>query len=116
MALDAGDIVWIDLDPIKGHEQAGRRPALVISSSAYHDKSSLTVICPITSGGRRNWRFRLPLPAGLKTTGFVLIDQIRTIDRQARPLKFIERAPAKTLAEVRGLLAGLLQLWDQPTP
>ena len=114
--FDAGDIAWIELDPIKGHEQAGRRPALILSSQAYHAMSSLAVICPITSGGRRNWRFKAPLPEGLKTTGFVLVDQVRAIDRTARPLKFVERVPLQTLAEIRGLLAALLQLWDhRPT-
>jgi mRNA interferase MazF len=108
--VDAGDIAWIDLDPTKGHEQAGRRPALVLSPAQYHQKSAIAIICPITSTGRANWPFKVPLPPGLQTSGYVLVDQIRTIDRNARPLKFIEKVPAKTLADVRGLLAGLLQL------
>ena len=80
MLPDAGDIAWVDLDPVRGTEQAGRRPALVLSSMTYHDASRRAVVCPITSAARP-WPFNVQLPTGLQTTGVVLVDQIRTIDR-----------------------------------
>jgi mRNA interferase MazF len=107
MLPDVGDIAWVDLDPVKGSEQAGRRPALVLSSVTYHDASRRAVICPITSAARP-WPFNVPLPAGLQTTGVVLVDQVRTIDRSIRMFDVIERVPASLLSDVRGRLAALL--------
>src|SRR5437016_5901699 len=104
MLPEVGDIAWVELDPVKGTEQAGRRPALVLSDSTYHDASRRVVICPITSSARP-WPFNVPLPAGLLTTGLVLVDQVRTIDRTERMFEIIERAPKELLAEVRGRLA-----------
>ena len=106
----AGDIGWVDFNPTKGHEQAGRRPALVLTSAGYHRKSTLIVVCPITRGGRRKWPFLVPLPAGIRTQGSVIVDQIRTVDRQSRPFRFIGRAPPALVAEVRARLGSLLQL------
>jgi mRNA interferase MazF len=107
---EAGDIGWIDFDPIRGHEQAGRRPALVLTPGGYHRKSTLLIVCPITRSGRRNWPFKIELPDGLKTQGSILVDQIRTVDRVARSFSFVERAPARVIAEARGMLASLLQI------
>jgi mRNA interferase MazF len=107
MPPDVGDIVWVDLDPVKGTEQAGRRPALVLSDAIYHDASRRAVICPITTAARP-WPFNVQLPFGLATKGVVLVDQIRTIDRPTRMFDTIERAPPAFLAEVRGKLAALL--------
>lgn len=107
MLPDVGDIAWVDLDPVKGTEQAGRRPALVLSGMAYHGASRRAVICPITTADRP-WPFSVPLPAGLQTTGVVLVDQVRTIDRTQRMFDLIERAPRDLLADVRGRLAALL--------
>jgi mRNA interferase MazF len=109
MALEVGDIVWVDLDPIKGSEQAGRRPALIVSSVIYHEVSRRAVICPI-SRNTRPWPFNVPLPLGLQTEGAVLVDQVRSIDRVERLFGFVERAPPEVLASVRGQLAALLGL------
>jgi mRNA interferase MazF len=110
MLPEAGDIAWVELDPVKGTEQAGRRPALVVSDLIYHEASRRSVICPITSSGRRPWPLNVPLPAGLETMGFVLVDQVRTIDRAERMFGIVERVPQQVLVEVRGLLAALLGL------
>lgn len=107
MLPDAGDIAWVEFDPVRGTEQAGRRPALVLTERAYHGNSRRALVCPITSNLRR-WPFNVALPAGLKTVGAVLVDQARAIDRNARMYAIIERAPDDVLIEVRGRLAALL--------
>lgn len=104
---DAGDIVWVDFDPVRGTEQAGRRPALVLSARSYNEESGRAVVCPVTSNPQP-WPFKVFLPDALKTRGAVLVDQVRTIHRSARVFGFIERAPDNVLAEVRGKLAALL--------
>jgi mRNA interferase MazF len=103
----AGDVIWVDLDPIAGTEQAGRRPALVLTPRSYHEKSRRSVICPITSKVRA-WPWEVRLSEGLKTQGVVLVDQLRTIDRTERMHGFIEAVPDQVLAEVLGRLASLL--------
>src|SRR6478609_4390572 len=112
MLPNVGDIAWVELGPVKGSEQDGRRPALFLSSTAYHEASRRAVICPISSRARP-WPFNVAILAGLKTTGFVLVDQIRTIDRPARMFEIIEHAPDELLAEVRGRLGALLG-FDMP--
>jgi mRNA interferase MazF len=107
MLLRAGDIAWVELGPVRGSEQDGRRPALFLSDSDYHEISRRAVICPISST-ERPWPFHVPLPAGLATTGFVLVDQIRTIDRTERMFDFIEHAPHEVLSMVRDRVAALL--------
>ena len=103
----AGDIIWVELDPVRGTEQAGRRPALVISDEPYHAVSTRAVICPISSRGRE-WPFEVPLPATMQTKGVVLVDQVRTVHQASRLFAFVEQVPASVLAEVRGRLAGLV--------
>lgn len=107
MTLAAGDIVWAELDPVRGSEQAGRRPALVVSMELYNSASRRALICPITSR-QREWPYNVPLPEGTKTRGMVLVDQMRAVDQTARIFGFIERAPEDLLAEVRGRLVTLL--------
>ena len=109
MLPDVGDIAWVDLDPAKGTEQAGRRPALVLSHAIFHDASRRAVICPITTAVR-SWPFNVALPSGLATKGMVLVDQVRTIDRTQLMFDVVERVPREFLAEVRGRLAALLGL------
>jgi mRNA interferase MazF len=108
MLPDVGDIAWIEFDPVKGTEQWGRRPGLILTSRDYHRLSPRAMVCPITSK-ERPWAFNVLLPPGLRTRGTVLVDQMRAIDRAGRMFEIIERAPAELLAEVRGRLAGLLQ-------
>ncbi len=104
---DIGDIAWVEFDPVMGTEQAGRRPALILTSGVYHQRSRRAVVCPITANDRP-WPFNVPLPPEMKTYGVVLVDQIRAIERTARMFEIIERAPAQLLSDVRGKLAALL--------
>lgn len=104
---DAGDLVWVNFNPQAGHEQAGRRPAMVLSPRVYHEKTSLAVVCPITSN-TNPYPFKVLLPDGLPITGAILADQVKSIDRGARQLKVAGQAPQNTVAEVRAKLAALL--------
>ncbi|MGH6824549.1 type II toxin-antitoxin system PemK/MazF family toxin [Methyloceanibacter sp.] len=107
MLPDAGDIAWVEFGPILGTEQAGRRPALFITALSYHQMSYRSVVCPITTT-KREWPFDVALPLTCSTRGFVLVDQVRTIDRSQRMFDFVESVPLDFLAEVRGRLASLL--------
>ncbi len=104
---EAGDIVWVDLDPVRGTEQAGKRPALVITSRLFHAHSRRAIICPITTN-REPWPTKVLLPDGLQVQGAILIDQIRTLDRQSRGFRPAGRVPAHVLGEVRARLAELI--------
>ena len=108
MALpDVGDIAWVELDDTRGTEQSGRRPALVLTSSRFHEKSPRAVICPITSKFR-DWPTSVVLPQGLKTAGMILIDQVRSIDRAERMFNTIEKVPDHIVHDVRIKIASLL--------
>ena len=78
-APDRGDIVWVDFDPQAGHEQAGRRPALIVSPQSYNQKVGLALLCPITNQ-RKGYPFEVPLPKGLTVAGVVLADQVKSMD------------------------------------
>lgn len=106
--IDAGDLIWVDFGPPFGHEQAGRRPALVISPRIYNEKSSLILVCPITRN-RDTWAFKVEIQDEKHPIqGAVLVDQIRSIDRVARFTRRAGRAETKTLDQVLGVLATLL--------
>ena len=106
---DRGDLVWVDFTPQSGREQAGHRPALVVSPRIYHQRSSLTVVCPITSN-TQPWPWKVPLPGDLAISGAVLVDQVRSIDREARHLRIADKAPQAVVIEVQARLAALLGL------
>jgi mRNA interferase MazF len=107
MVPDVGDIAWVDFDPVRGTEQAGRRPGLVLTPEGYHQRSRRAVVCPITSNARP-WPFNVALPDGMKTRGAVLVDQVRSIERSERMFDIIERAPLEVVVAVRRRLGGLL--------
>jgi mRNA interferase MazF len=104
---EAGDFIWIDLDPTVGHEQSGRRPAIVLSPNNYNAAAGLCVICPITSRVR-DYPFEAKLPEGAGFRGVVLADQPRSISWEKRPIQHAGRAPDIVLTEVRERLAALL--------
>ena len=106
-APDRGDLVWIDFDPQAGHEQAGRRPALVLSPRAYHQVTPFAVICPITST-RKGYPFEVALPAGLAVGGVVLADQVKSIDRRGRRIEHAGKAPPEVVDEVVAKILPLL--------
>ena len=104
---ERGDLVWLSLDPRTGHEQAGRRPALVLSPSAYNRRTGLALCCPIT--GRVNgYPFEVEIPAGLPIEGVVLADQVKSLDWRARRADVVVSAPPEVVAETLGKLATLL--------
>ena len=103
---ERGALVWVDFTPQSGREQAGHRPALVMSPRIYHERSKLTVVCPITSN-TRPWPWKVMLPEGLNVAGAVLVDQVRSIDRAARRLRHAGVAPQTVVAEVQAKLAAL---------
>ena len=103
----AGDIVWLTFSPQAGHEQAGRRPALILSPQGYNGKTSLALLCPITSRVK-GYPFEVPLPSGGTVTGVVLADQVKSMDWRARRARFEAQAPPQVMAEVLEKLAVLL--------
>jgi mRNA interferase MazF len=104
---ERGALVWFAFSPQSGHEQAGDRPALVMSPRLYHERSKLALVCPITSN-MQPWPWKVMLPDGLGVAGAVLVDQLRAIDRGARRLRVAGQAPGAVVAEVQARLAALL--------
>jgi mRNA interferase MazF len=94
---DTGDLIWTDFDPTRGREQAGRRPALVLSPAAFTENSGLAVVCPITSR-IRPLPSSVVLPAGLPVAGEILTSHIRSIDTQARPVRYAGAAVSADVA------------------
>ncbi|MGO9005541.1 MAG: type II toxin-antitoxin system PemK/MazF family toxin [Beijerinckiaceae bacterium] len=109
--LAAGELVWVDFDPAFGHEQAGRRPALIISDGKYNEESSFILVCPITRNAR-HWPFKIVLSDKLPVGGQILVDQIKSIDKRRVVSPAIGTIEESGLAEVRGLLAVLLGFSD----
>jgi mRNA interferase MazF len=104
---ERGDAVWITLNPQAGHEQAGRRPALVLSPAAYNGRVGLALLCPITSRVK-GYPFEVPLPAGLPVAGVVGADQVKSLDWRARKATRIGAVPKEVVAQVVRRLQTLL--------
>jgi mRNA interferase MazF len=102
-----GDMVWIAMSPHAGHEQAGRRPALVLSPAAYNGKVGLALLCPVT-GRAKGYPFEVAVPQGLEVTGVVLSDQVKCLDWQARRAEFICRLPDAVTFDVLAKLSTLV--------
>jgi len=96
---DRGDVVWISLNPQAGHEQAGRRPAVVLSPAAYNGRVGLAVFCPITNQVK-GYPFEVLIPAGQSVTGAVLADQVKSLDWKARRADLIGKLPASVIDDV----------------
>jgi len=102
-----GDVIWITLNPQAGHEQAGRRPVVVLSPAAYNGKVGLAILCPIT-GQIKGYPFEVLIPPGLAVSGAILSDQVKSLDWRARQAEFICTLPVVTVAEVLRKLGLLL--------
>lgn len=102
-----GDVVWISLNPQAGHEQAGRRPAVVLSPAAYNGKVGLAILCPITNQ-IKGYPFEVLIPVGLPVAGAILADQVKSLDWRARNAEFVCALPAATVTEVLQKLGALL--------
>ena len=107
--FEQGDIVYLDFDPQAGHEQRGRRPALVVSNNLFNRVNSLTMVCPITHTDR-NSPFQLRLDNRTKTDGVVMCDQARMLDLNSRRASFEEKAPMDILAEAVDLITGFIEI------
>jgi mRNA interferase MazF len=106
---DRGSLVWLLFSPQAGSKQAGRRPGIVLTTMAYHQRSRLAIVCPITSR-ERGWSTEVKLPPGLPIEGVVLVDHVRSLDREARKLEIVGIAPPEVLDEIDARLAPLLSL------
>lgn len=107
--FEQGDIVYLDFDPQSGHEQKGRRPALVVSNNLFNRVSNLTMVCPITHTDRGH-PFHLRLDDRTKTDGVILCDQARMLDLNSRRVSFEEKAPADIVAEAVDLIHGFIEI------
>ncbi len=106
---DRGDIVWFTFDPQAGREQAGRRPALVLSPALYNRRASLALVCPITSH-IKGYPFEVGLPEGLPVAGVVLADHVKSADWQVRRARLAGKATDSVLLEVTAKLRPLLAM------
>jgi mRNA interferase MazF len=104
---ERGDIIKLSFNPQQGREQAGFRPALVISPIAYNRKSHFVLACPITNT-IKGWRFEVILSEEMETKGVILTDQIRVLDWQARKAKFVEKANLKVVEEALAKISVLV--------
>ena len=102
-----GDLVWISLNPQSGHEQAGRRPALIVSPLEYNKRVGLAIMCPVTNRSK-GYPFEVALPDDLEISGVVLADQIKSLDWRAREAQIACKAPEQITAEVLGKVIALL--------
>lgn len=102
-----GDIVYLDFDPTKGHEQKGHRPAFVLSPHPYNQKSSLALLMPITRQ-QKGYPFEVLLPNGLQLQGVILVDQIRCLDWKARNVRFVESVTEAVIEEVQSKIQPLI--------
>jgi len=104
-----GEVVWLSFDPQAGHEQAGRRPALVLTPTTYNRRVGLAICCPITNQVK-GYPFEVQIPAGLDITGVVLSDQVKNLDWRIRRARLICKLPDATVTQVLRKLNTLLNI------
>ena len=98
-----GDIIAITFDPQSGHEQKGRRPAFVVSKNLFNQSTGLAMVCPITNT-ERGFPFHVPIPEDSKLTGFIMVEQVKSVDFRARSAKRIEHGNDELLSDVLSIL------------
>ena len=108
VGLKQGSILYLDFSPQSGHEQSGRRPAIVVSNDLYNAVSSLVMVCPITHTNKKR-PFNVPLDSRTKTDGYILCDQVRMVDGKSRNAVYIEAAPPDILNEVIDIISGIIE-------
>lgn len=96
---ESGDLIWITFNPQTGHEQAGRRPALVLSPMTYNSKVGLAILCPVTTQ-IKGYPFEVRIPDGLRISGVILADQVKSLDWKARQAEFCSKLPSSVYNEV----------------
>ena len=104
---ERGDLVWLTFNPQAGHEQAGRRPAVVLSPAVYNGKVGLAVFCPVTSQVK-GYPFEVMLPDGLPISGVVLADQVKNLDWKVRQVEKISALPPEVTGKILQRLATLI--------
>ncbi len=105
---DRSDIIWLNFNPQSGHEQKGKRPAIVLSPKAYNEKVGLALICPITSQ-KKNYPFEVELSSSLPIQGVILSDQVKSLDWQIRNAEFIYKVDDYIITQVLQKLNLLLK-------
>ncbi|BCJ87769.1 endoribonuclease MazF [Effusibacillus dendaii] len=105
---ERGDIIWLQFNPQAGHEQAGRRPALVVSPIGYNQKVGLAIVCPITNQ-IKGYPFEVILPTDLPVTGGILVDQIKNLNWRVRQAQFVCKVPPETITDALLKLGTLLK-------
>jgi len=108
MRLKQGDIIKLDFNPVKGNEQAGFRPAVVVSGNTFNRISSNVLVCPITNTDN-GFPMHVPLGGCTSTTGFIMCDQVRTISPVARQVRYVEDLPEEVLAVVLDIIKGIFE-------
>ncbi len=102
-----GDFVVLTFDPQSGHEQKGRRPALVISNTLFNRHTGLAIVCPITNTNR-NFPFHIAVPSVSSLSGFIMVEQVKSVDFRKRKIKYIEKSSDETMSSVLGILDACL--------
>jgi mRNA interferase MazF len=105
---ERGDVVWLNFTPQSGHEQAGKRPAFVVSPAIYNKKVGLALFCPVTSQVK-GYPFEVVIPEGHGLRGVILSDQLKSLDWNARDARFMAKLPLKTTDEVINKLTTLIK-------
>ena len=106
-----GDIIMVSFDPKQGNEQAGLRPALVISNNEFNRRTKLAIVCPITNTNN-NFPLHVPLDKRTSTTGVILCEHIRTLDLSSRQNKFVEKVPEDILKTVTVIVFAEVEMVD----
>lgn len=104
---EKGDFIFLSFSPQAGHEQRGRRPALVISNTLFNEKTGMIIACPLTNTNRKH-PLHVPVPKQSNLTGFVMVEQVKSLDYHSRQAQFAEKADQQTLAEVLAILDSCL--------
>ena len=103
-----GDLVWLQFAPQTGHEQSGRRPAVIVSPATYNEKVGLCLCCPVTRRVK-GYPFEVPLPDGLQIAGVVLCDQLKSLDWKARNVSLIGALPGRAIRQIQAMVLVLIQ-------
>ena len=104
---EQGDIVALNFDPQSGHEQKGRRPAIIISNKTFNQHLGLSFACPITNT-KRDFPFHIKVQSD-NITGYIMSEQMKSIDYNARNIKFIEKADQNTINQILGIIDSIIQ-------
>lgn len=103
-----GDLITLSFDPQAGHEQRGRRPAIVISNTVFNRGTGMAIVCPITNTNR-GIPFHLALPSSSSLTGFVMVEQVKAVDYSARNARYVEQAATEFVDDVVALVEAFIR-------